>query len=154
MTYRCLIIATGGLFEYLGYRLFVLGIYEKAGELKASWKGASLLVRQAAPGTFFALFGATIITVAVVRPAEFHNKQSVTPTTLNAESAGGPEATDRAALATVKIALGPIVDKLQKGQPLTKKDKDDLADLYLSVKVADLSRMTETDSHTMLDNMK
>ena len=52
---------------WMGYRLFRLGIYEKAGELKTSWSGRSLTLRQAAPGTFFVLLGAIVLGIALHR---------------------------------------------------------------------------------------
>ena len=63
--YRIAVLAVGALLVYLGYRLFVLGVYEKAGDLKASWGEKHLVLKQAAPGTFFALFGAAVISIAV-----------------------------------------------------------------------------------------
>lgn len=65
VTYRIFTILAGTVIVYLGYRLFVLGIFEKAGELSAKWQGKSLAIRQAAPGTFFALFGSVIICVSI-----------------------------------------------------------------------------------------
>jgi len=41
IAYRFSVVAIGLIFAFLGYRLFRLGVYEKAGDLKATWKGAS-----------------------------------------------------------------------------------------------------------------
>jgi len=50
--------------------LFRLGIYEKQGELKGSWRGASLTLRQVGPGVFFALFGVGIASLGLTRHFE------------------------------------------------------------------------------------
>jgi len=55
--YRTFTIACGLAVIYLGYLLFRVGVYEKAGELKAAWGDRHLTLKQAAPGTFFALLG-------------------------------------------------------------------------------------------------
>ena len=54
--FRTIMIGLGFGFAYLGYKLFVKGVYERAGELKAAWGDKNLVLKQAAPGTFFALF--------------------------------------------------------------------------------------------------
>ncbi|MCH7519942.1 MAG: hypothetical protein IH964_13080 [Candidatus Dadabacteria bacterium] len=63
--YRIITIAIGFLIVYLGYRLFRLGVYEKAGDLKAVWGENQLILKQAAPGTFFVLFGAIVISFSI-----------------------------------------------------------------------------------------
>ena len=71
IAYRLAILLVGLLFAFLGYKLFRLGIYEKAGELKAAWGDRNLTLKQAAPGTFFASFGAMIVGIALFRGVDF-----------------------------------------------------------------------------------
>ena len=52
---------------YLGYNLFCKGVFEKAGDIEAKFGQRHLLVKQAAPGTFFALFGAIVMCVGLWR---------------------------------------------------------------------------------------
>lgn len=73
VAYRAFTIACGLVIVYLGFVLFRLGVYEKAGELKAAWGTKNLTLKQAAPGTFFALFGAAIITATVWRGIDFES---------------------------------------------------------------------------------
>jgi hypothetical protein len=54
----------------MGYRLFRLGVFEKAGEFKATWGGRQMLIKAAAPGTFFAVLGACIVTVSSWKAVE------------------------------------------------------------------------------------
>jgi hypothetical protein len=65
ITYEITILLAGSFFCYLGYNLFKLGLFEKAGDLKASWGDKHLILKQASPGIFFAVFGAIIIVVSV-----------------------------------------------------------------------------------------
>jgi hypothetical protein len=65
------LIAVGALTIYLGYRLFHVQLKRGGGgELQAAYAGAKLTLRSAAPGTFFALFGACIIGTVTIRPVE------------------------------------------------------------------------------------
>ncbi|MCG8009878.1 MAG: hypothetical protein N0C81_19825 [Candidatus Thiodiazotropha lotti] len=65
--YKSLSVFAGVLSIYLGYRLFQSGVYEKAGELKAAWGEKHLALKQAAPGTFFSLFGAVVIAASIAK---------------------------------------------------------------------------------------
>jgi hypothetical protein len=77
-TYRIVAILAGVLAIYLGYRLFMVGIYEKAGDLKATWGSTHLILKQAAPGTFFAVFGALVITFGIWRGIDIKSRESAT----------------------------------------------------------------------------
>ncbi len=65
--YRAFCIAAGLAFAYMGYRLFLSRIFAEAGDLDTSWGDNRLMLKRAAPGTFFALFGAAIVLVTVSR---------------------------------------------------------------------------------------
>ena len=65
--FRALLIGCSILFGTFGYRLFRLGVYDKQGELKASYHGMSLTFRQFGPGLGFALFAVAFAVVAMAR---------------------------------------------------------------------------------------
>lgn len=66
--YRCLIAAIGGLTIYLGYRLFFV-VLERQGEISVrTGRQYEVRMRDVAPGTFFALFGAIVLTVSIFNP--------------------------------------------------------------------------------------
>jgi len=65
--YRLTSLLIGCGIVYMGYLLFKLGVFEKAGELKAAWGDRNLALRQAAPGTFFAFFGALVIVASLAK---------------------------------------------------------------------------------------
>ena len=69
--FRLALIATGITCIVLGYRLFILGVYpsaakgkDKDDEVSAEVGGAKFTMKNAAPGTSFALFGVIIIAIA------------------------------------------------------------------------------------------
>ncbi len=55
----------------MGYRLFMAGIWGKAGDLDAQFGENKLLLKKAAPGTFFVLFGAIIIALTIWKGLSF-----------------------------------------------------------------------------------
>lgn len=75
--YRILTILCGFGFAYLGYRLFCLGITKEAGELQAKYGDSGLMLRQVAPGVFFALFGVIIAAVGIYRGVDFTQENTV-----------------------------------------------------------------------------
>jgi hypothetical protein len=71
VAYRISCIAAGLIIVILGYRLFRTGIYEKAGDLRAVWGNKYLTLKSAAPGTIFALFGAGVMIMTLVKGLKF-----------------------------------------------------------------------------------
>jgi hypothetical protein len=65
LIWRICVLACGLVAVVLGYRLFKLGFAAQQGDLEAGVGGSNLKVRNIAPGTFFALFGAAIIAALV-----------------------------------------------------------------------------------------
>ena len=65
LIYKLVSLGCGVLVCFFGYRLFVLGIFGNAGELDSQFQNNKLVLKKAAPGTFFSLFGACVIGVAL-----------------------------------------------------------------------------------------
>lgn len=70
-TYKVVSLLVGFGAIFIGYRLFALGIYEKAGNLEATFGKKHLVLKQAAPGTFFVVLGSIIIIVALWKGLAF-----------------------------------------------------------------------------------
>tara|TARA_B100001059_G_C17827077_1_gene582071 strand:- start:563 stop:901 length:339 start_codon:yes stop_codon:yes gene_type:complete len=70
-SYKLLSLLSGCAFAYMGYRLFVSGIWGHTGDLEAEFGDNRLVLKKAAPGTFFALFGAVIVSVTLYKGLEF-----------------------------------------------------------------------------------
>jgi hypothetical protein len=120
LAYRLVVLLCGFGSILMGYRLFRLGIFEKAGELKANWGDRSLLLKAAAPGTFFALFGSAIIAVTVWKGFTIEtSKPAVNRPAGTSPIAGGPF--DSAAY---RNAIRAALD----GHALTDEQKAILAD--------------------------
>ncbi len=82
LIWRICVLACGLVAVILGYRLFKLGFAAQQGDLEAGVGGSSLKVRNIAPGTFFALFGAAIIATLVwTSPSEIVIPKDVLPAT-------------------------------------------------------------------------
>ena len=65
--YKISSLTVGTVLAYLGYKLFIRGIWGDAGSLTASYKDTKLLLKGAAPGTFLIIFGAAVIGFAVFK---------------------------------------------------------------------------------------
>jgi hypothetical protein len=63
--YKIASLLVGLGFGYMGYRLFLAGIGSPAAELEASAGERKLRLSQAAPGIFFALFGAAVVAATI-----------------------------------------------------------------------------------------
>jgi len=66
LMYKIVCILSGTVFAYLGYCLFTLGVWGKAGSMELNYKDSKLLLRSAAPGTFFVVLGALIIAATIL----------------------------------------------------------------------------------------
>lgn len=60
-TFKLSSLAVGLSFAYMGYKLFIKGIWGNAGTVEGEFKDTKIVVKKAAPGTFFALFGTIIL---------------------------------------------------------------------------------------------
>lgn len=103
--FRVLCLATGVMFGYFGYRLFVIGIYEKAGELKAAFGDKHLVLKQVGPGVFFALFGVMIAAVGGLRTLNVERDQPVRSSPI-AETQSSQSSPD---LSTSQLGPSPVL---------------------------------------------
>jgi hypothetical protein len=70
--YKLSCLTAGCLFCSLGYRLFKSGIWGNAGDMETKFKDVSVVLKSAAPGTFFAVLGAAIVVVTVWQGMSFN----------------------------------------------------------------------------------
>lgn len=64
--YKLACLAVGLLLCHMGYQLFIKGIWGNAGDVDARYGSTKLVLKQGAPGTFFAVLGAGIIVATIV----------------------------------------------------------------------------------------
>jgi hypothetical protein len=67
LLYKLASLIVGTLLAYMGYCLFLAGIFNGGGDLDASMADNRIVLKKASPGIFFALFGTVIITVTLFR---------------------------------------------------------------------------------------
>ena len=67
LTYKLSCLTVGSLFCFLGYKLFVLGIWGSSGDLDTRFGNNTLVLKNAAPGTFFAVLGSAIVVATVIQ---------------------------------------------------------------------------------------
>jgi hypothetical protein len=75
--YKLSCLTVGCLFCSLGYRLFRSGIWGNAGDMETKFKDVSIVLKSAAPGTFFAVLGAAIVVVTVWQGMSFNWRSTV-----------------------------------------------------------------------------
>ena len=73
--YRAAVLLVGVFFAYLGYRLYVAGVYGTS-DVSAAFGQAKVSLLRAGPGVIFALFGGIMIIVSVWRLAPFPGRGS------------------------------------------------------------------------------
>ena len=71
-------LLAGTLCMYFGYKLLMRGIFSDSSE-KAVWDNGFLLLKRGAPGTVFALFGAVLIVVTLVKSGELRRRDAPAP---------------------------------------------------------------------------
>jgi hypothetical protein len=65
--YKITCLLTGLSIISLGYKLFVKGIFSESGDVEGSFKDYKLIIKKAAPGTYFVLFGSLIIGLVIFK---------------------------------------------------------------------------------------
>ena len=89
--YKIFSLLTGLALCYMGYRLFLAGVWGASGDLDAKYSNTRLILKGAAPGIFFALFGTIVITATIFKGLEissqFPAEAATTPTFNNPASA-------------------------------------------------------------------
>jgi hypothetical protein len=68
VTFRIVALLVGAFIVFLGYSLFKIGYFESGGDFEARVGKNKLILKKAAPGVLFALFGAVVVAVGVWKP--------------------------------------------------------------------------------------
>jgi hypothetical protein len=86
LLYKTGLVYAGFLIVYLGYKLFLNGVYGKAGDLVANWNDYKIVLKRAAPGTFFVIFGSIFMMYVVFSKIEYkgQSNNSITSTVIDA----------------------------------------------------------------------
>jgi hypothetical protein len=65
--YKSLCLLSGVLLSFWGYKLFMAGNWGNAGHAEGSFGDNKILIKKAAPGTFFVLMGAIVLAISVYK---------------------------------------------------------------------------------------
>jgi hypothetical protein len=76
LVYRAFGLTIGTVFAFLGYKLFNKGVFAEGSDMNMVWGDRKLLLKRAAPGTMFALFGVLVIALATYKDITFEEKPS------------------------------------------------------------------------------
>lgn len=71
ISYKIACLTIGTSFAYMGYRLFLADKTETAGDIDIGANKYRLILKRAAPGTIFALFGTFVITFTILKGVEY-----------------------------------------------------------------------------------
>ena len=69
--YKMACIVIGGISISLGYKLFMNGIWGNAGDLDVKFEKSNVVLRSAAPGSFFAVLGAAVLIFTIINGYHF-----------------------------------------------------------------------------------
>ncbi len=76
--YKITSLLVGFALAYMGYRLFMAGIWGNAGDLEAKYGNQKLVIKAAAPGTFFAILGTLVLAVTIWKGLELAGIEAMT----------------------------------------------------------------------------
>lgn len=78
LVYKLFSLGAGMLLVYLGYRLFMAGVWGSSGNVEARFQETALVIKEGAPGTFFAICGAVVICFVVFKGMDLESYNNVT----------------------------------------------------------------------------
>ncbi|MBB3055455.1 hypothetical protein [Mucilaginibacter gotjawali] len=65
--YKITCLLVGLAIIFLGYKLFVKGVFIQSGDLEATFKNNKLIIKKALPGTYFVVLGTIIICCTIIK---------------------------------------------------------------------------------------
>lgn len=142
LIFRLAIISVGVFAIYIGYRLFVMGVMPRDGsEINAEIDAVQLSVKNAAPGTCFALFGVFVICMMLIQgnpeyKISFNDKQGTFSVRGNEESVNSVQNMKPTKLTEEQIKeINSLTEKLISNQLIRKEAAEPLlrlATIYYS----------------------
>jgi hypothetical protein len=71
LLYKVISVIAGLLLCYMGYRLFMSGVWGNSGDLTTQFGDTKLLLKSAAPGTFFVVLGTVVLLATIWKGLNF-----------------------------------------------------------------------------------
>ncbi|AEJ01321.1 hypothetical protein Nit79A3_1489 [Nitrosomonas sp. Is79A3] len=75
--YKITSLVTGVLLCYMGFKLFMAGIWGHSGEVEGSFRDNKIIIKKAAPGTFFVLMGALVLGITISKGIDFKSTEKI-----------------------------------------------------------------------------
>lgn len=72
IVYKICSLATGLGLSLMGFKLFMAGVWGNAGDAEGGFGDNRIIIKKAAPGTFFVLFGAIVIGITLLQGLQFY----------------------------------------------------------------------------------
>ena len=66
-------LVAGVFLSYMGYKLFMAGVWGHAGDAEGNFGDNKIIIKKAAPGTFFVVMGAIVIGLTIFKGLDFKN---------------------------------------------------------------------------------
>ena len=79
LIYKLASLLAGVSLSYMGYRLFISGIWGDAGSAEGNFTDFKIIIRKAAPGTFFAVLGAMVLIAAIFKGLSMQSNPLLPP---------------------------------------------------------------------------
>jgi hypothetical protein len=75
--YKVASLATGVILSYLGYKLFMAGVWGDAGDAEGVFGDNKIIIKKAAPGTFFVIMGALVIGLTIIKGLDLGSTKTI-----------------------------------------------------------------------------
>jgi inner membrane protein involved in colicin E2 resistance len=85
--FRIMRLLVGFGFGYLGYGLYVKGVFDKTEDINASFGSAKIALRNVAPGVVFGIAGIVVAILSVVRPIKVDQTVSISGNIVSSQPA-------------------------------------------------------------------
>jgi hypothetical protein len=133
VAYRIITVLSGVALAWMGYQLFLSGVFGNAGDMDARWGQNRLLLKRATPGTFFAVLGTAIVVTSVLKGAS--TEHGTRGFSMEAPSPGRlksttPSADSSKTMKSLQRDIVPILQKMLSGKTLTPKEREFLRNWY------------------------
>lgn len=124
---RLIAVSLGGLCVFLGYKLFNKAV-DQGGELEVAHQNSKLLLKQVAPGVFFALFGCGVILSSIVKnyssTANDQSNQNISYNNNPTQIVNFPFNESKNALYAINAIINSSPDEIPKLTNFTKYKSD------------------------------
>jgi hypothetical protein len=83
--YKVLGLLVGTFITWLGFRLFTTGVFKSSGNIDAMFNQTKIVLRRAAPGTLFLIFGASVTVATIWKGLELSGRERIATTSSSVE---------------------------------------------------------------------